>query len=424
MISIVIAVIAGVMLGVFACKDTPAVVSDVDVETLAAEVLDAALPGGEDNAEIAGDLLFFAEKANIETTDAVAILLTFKENAEDLGAAFTALHTNEYDETAKRQTEKALSYVAAAVSADVAGDLFYAVMNERESSLPYTLSDCRKVATLYFTFYREAEGYSVADILSGDFSQFSEGEINTLLRSLAASLRAVKGLSSECKAYFLEKALLADDTGIPVSVGSVDVALLKEYINKALTSLFEGYESFLSFGAAFAANASAEIFLGASYDKQETTIYYGYDYDDWTMTEISKEEYEAYLTDHQGYDTAFAVEKMMNGYYDAEGIFRVLSDKDVELADRAAYLRTLYQAYAAITDTEKSEFAQNIQAFLELCGEDGAASEYSFDDVAAALSHLVGFNAKDGITEAERTAATQAIDAFDGYVYAYLPHLS
>ena len=436
---ILITMLTSVMLGVFACKETPEESIPVDTDALAAEVVNAALPEGTENQAITADLLRYLTKAGIEKADVVAILLSCKEHASEIGDLLTALHTEEYDETAKKQIADALALVATAASPDVAGDLYYAVASDIREELPYTLSDCRKVATLYFTFYREIEGYSYTDILNGEFDGMGEREINTLLLSLASSLRAVKGLSATAKRYLLEKALFLSDGLHDVSGFSTEnVTALKTYLDKLAVVFFNGYEAFVSYGAEFAANASAELILGIDYAREETTIYYGYNYADWEMTVLTKEEYETYLATKEGYDTAFPVETMSEGYY-GNGVFHALSKSDIALAEKASHLRVVYAAYAALTDAEKIAFETQLHSLLTFLGEDegmtaaifgkrlpdevSEESTVSFSEMITALSVLSTFDSRNGITQAERTAALQAIDAFNGYMHTYLPHL-
>lgn len=433
------AMIASLLLGVFACKETPEELPPVDVDSLAAEVVTAALPNGEDNEAIKTDLLRYMTKAEVEKADVVAILFAFKEHADEIGALLTALHTEEFDDTAKGEIADALALVATAVSADVAGDLYYAVASDLESDLPYTLSDCRKVATLYFTFYREIEGYSFTDLMKGDLKGLGEREINTLLVSLASSLRAVKGLSADSKAYLMEKALLLSD-GIEGTSGisQEDATALKTYIDRFVTLFFDGYEPFVSYGAAFAANASAETFLGATYAREETTVNYGYDYDTWEMTVLTEKEYESYLATKEGYDTAFPVEEMAEGYYE-NGTFHALSKSDIALAKKAGLLRVVHAAYAALSDEEKDAFKTHTEALLSFAAEDEAMtaalfgvrlsetpsneSTISFDELKTVLSALADFDSRSGITDEERTAATAAVNAFSDYMRGYFPHL-
>ena len=428
-----ITIALSLLLGVFACSETEPEVISLDTTLLISEVVDAALPNGEMNEAIKSDLIRYTEKAQIETADAVAILTLMKEHAEELGVALTALHTNEYDQTAKEQTGDLLSLVATAVSADVAGDLYYAVMSDRDEDPAYTLSDCKKVATLYFTFYREIEGYSVSDILSGDLTGMGERQINTLLRSLASSLRAVKGLSENSKTYMLERMRLYSDTiDLPTEIYGADALSVKAFTDEALAILFDGYESFVSYGASFAANATAETFLGVKYDQVETTLYYGYNFDTWETTELTKEEYERFLETEQGFDTAFSTEKMTDGYYE-DGVFHALSVADVALAKKAGRLLVAYEAYASLSPEEKSSFKQHTERLMQLLRNvfyDETLSEeitegdiYTFDEMVTALSDLIGFDPKDGISATEETAATQAIAAYTGYLHGYLPNL-
>ena len=296
---LILVLTASLALALFSCKDKPTTEPQPDIPALAAQAVEASLPESEDKEAIASALLSLLDAANVEDADKATILLIAKEN--ELGAALNALYTKDFDNEAKTQAEKALSLIANTVSADIAGDLFYAVKAEYSESLAYTREDCRKIANLYFTFYRDLGETELSALIQGDLQGLSARRVNTLLISLASSLHSMTGVSESGKEYLRSLALTMPEKIIEQrEISSVTVAT--EYLTRLITAVFNAYEPFLTYAAAFCSLSTAETFLGVDYERREGTLYYGYDYASATATEISREDYEA---KKGGYDAYF-----------------------------------------------------------------------------------------------------------------------
>ncbi len=428
---LILILVSSLALALFSCKDKPTVEPQPDISVLAAEAVAASLPASERQEEIASELLSLLDTAGVEDADQATILLLAKENA--VGAALTALYTKDFNEEAKKQSEKMLSLIANTVSADIAGDLYYAVEAGRAEALAYTREDCRKIANLYFTFYRDLGDTELSALFQGDLQGLNAKRVNTLLLSLASSLHSMTGVSEGGKAYLRELALTMPEEIIKQrEISSATIA--KEYLTRLITAVFNAYEPFLSYAAAFCSLATAETFLGVEYERREGTLYYGYHYDTALATEISREDYEAR---RGGYDAYFPIEKTFCGYTE-NGVFRIISDENVELAEKANKLNAAYLAYIALGDAEKAAFRQSLEQVLTVLKEDQLITasflgkslheesnllSLDFDGLCDALSPLSALNARDGLTAEELSLAQNAVTAFERYMHSYLPNI-
>ncbi|MBP5404877.1 MAG: hypothetical protein J6Y74_02905 [Clostridia bacterium] len=422
---------ASLALALFSCKDKPSSDPLPDIPVLAAEAVATALPESEEKEEIVSALLSLLDAAEIEDADKATILLLAKEN--DVGAALRALYTKDFNGEAKSQTEKALSLIANTVSADIAGDLFYAVEMSRSESLSYTREDCRKIANLYFIFYRDLGETELSALLQGDLQGLSARRVNTLLLSLASALHSMTGVSEGGKEYLRALALTLPEKIVRErKIASATAAT--EYLTRLINAVFRAYEPFLSYAAAFSSLATAETFLGVDYERREATLYYGYRYESAVATEISREDYEA---KRGGYDAYFPIEKIVRGYTE-NGVFRAISDEKIELAEKAQKLNVTYLAYVALDDAEKEAFRRSLDEVLTVLKEDQVLTasflgkslhvdsnlaSLDFDGLCDALRPLSVFNPRDGITDEELALARSAASAFERYMHSYLPNI-
>lgn len=428
---LILILVSSLALALFSCKDKPTVEPQPDIPALAAEAVEVSLPANEHKEEIAAALLSLLDEAGIEDADQATILLLAKDN--QIGAALNALYTKDYDDNAKKQSETALSLIANTVSADIAGDLFYTVEASRAETLSYTREDCRKIANLYFTFYRDLGDTELSALFQGDLQGLNAKRVNTLLLSLASSLHSMTGVSEGGKAYLRELALtMSEEIVKQRDISSATIA--KEYLTRLITAVFNAYEPFLSYAAAFCSLATAETFLGVDYERREGTLYYGYHYDTSAATEISREDYEAKIG---GYDDYFSIEKTFCGYTE-DGVFRIISDENIALAAKAYKLNVAYLAYIALGDVEKAAFRQSLGSVLTVLKEDQVLTasflgkslhidsnlaSLDFDGLCEALRPLSALNARDGLTDEELALARNAVAAFERYMHAYLPNI-
>jgi len=433
----IIALFASIMLGIFACKNTndPSSASE-NLPILITTLVNDALPNGEDNQAIAESLSYYLNKSETEDADAVTILRILDDNSKTLGAALTAIHAKEYDDRAKTQCRDALSLIAGAVSADVAGDIYFAIADDYYEVTPFTRSDCRKVANLYFTFYADLGQTTVAEIFDGNIGNMTEREVNTLLISLASSLRSASELSDLCKNYFRDKLLqMTAKYDFPSELPENELSAATDYYKELINAVFDGYGIFITYLSRFAANASAELFLGIQYAEEERTAYYGYNFDDWTPVNITEEEY---LAKTGSFDTYYTIEKMMKGYY-ADNAFHAIPEDDLDLAQNTIILKAAYKAYSALSENEKRSFHTHFEELLTVGGKDEiiaaailgkdiiekdeSVSPATFDELISAIAGLADFDSKDGISPSEHTNAVEAITAFDRYMHWYFPDL-
>jgi len=437
---ILICVAASLLLGLFACEDIPTT-PPADLTALTSETVAKALPNSEEKDAIAAAVTALFDSAATEDADREAVLLALKENASVIGAALIALHTKTYDSAAKEASEKALSLIANAVSADLAGELFYYAAANVKATLPYTVSDCKKVATLYFTLLGENEQTALGAFLNGNASNLGERELNTILLSLAASLRAVTGLTAESKAFLLTYLTEEiDSVSLPESISEENVTQAKSYLSNLLTALFDGYEPFVTYLAAYCSNADAELFLGAKFEQRDVTKYFSYDYDTWTATELSYEDYQRLANENgdDGENKYFSADLTVSGYLQGS-VFHEVKKSDITLAQKVQKLKVAYQAYRSMTTAEQTAFATALDdalkvvardpmiasAFLKktLHEKDESITSATLNELLTALAPLSAFNVKDGVTDTERTSAENALNVFEKFMHGYLPNL-
>lgn len=422
----------------FSCKKKDPTSTERSESELAIAAVTAAIPDGEDNDAIASSLLSLLHDAGMEKAEIVAVLLAFEKEGTTLAPALLALQSGAYGEDNSSACFVALQTIANAVSPEVAGDVFFTAAMKGKDSLPYTRSDCNKIASLILGQDTPFGADLLEEIRQGDYSSTNEKELNTLLLSLASSLRKAVGISAGAKEYLsslAETAIqsllsgeeLSDQTAATLAKG-------KALMLSLLGVLRDGYDVILTYAANFLSYSDARLILGLPYEKQEATLYYGYRYATWESVLITKEEYEARSGD---YDDYFLTEVTQKGFT-VGGDFRVISEEDADLADRVYRLLSSYRAYSALTDKEKSAFLLSLDAFLtalsseqELVAafldrtliEESGASAASAEEMISALAGLASFDATDGVSEGERTAASQAIGVFESYLHGYLPKI-
>ena len=147
-ILLIFALLLPLTVGLFACEEGKSAPT-LSTEALAAQCVEAALPENEEKGTVAGELLALFEEAGLTQAEIRASLLSLKE-AENLAPALLALHQKNYVAEDTASYRSALQAVANAVSPEIAGAVFYACAKQVNDAPPYTLSDCRKIASLLF----------------------------------------------------------------------------------------------------------------------------------------------------------------------------------------------------------------------------------------------------------------------------------
>ena len=432
---------------VFACKKKV----DPSEETIATSELsrravDAVLPNGEENAAAANSLLTLLTDAGLEEAEIRAVLFSFTENDTACADAFVDLGKASFSKEHFVSYRVALQIAANAVSPEVAGTIFFTAASAANDDLPYTLSDCQKIASLILSDEITLGTESLDSLLDGEYTAAKEKKINTALITIASSLKKAVGISDGAKQYLYSLAMETIDDLFADSESelSEQTRLLIEKGRRLLFTLAgilkNGYDVILTATADFLSYADARLFFGLPYEKKDGVIYYGCYYDDpdnWRTVVISKEEYEAQSGD---YDRYVKISGTTKGFT-VNGTFVPVSDEDAALADRVYRLHTAYRAYRAFPSEKVDSFLSVFHSILTVLSEepDFLASlldrtthesadtvvtsfdRQAFDRMIDTLSTLSAFDATDGVSENERTVATQAITAFESYLHGYFP---
>ena len=427
-------------IGLFACKDKDAE-ARVTKEELAARTVDAIAPEGAENAKLASDLLSLLDEAGLEEAETTAVLtalLTDKEATKyyyalfDLSEkVFRSEHAATYRET--------LSKVAQAVSPEVAGAVYYAAAKRENDSLPYTLEDCRKLASLLLSQNAAFNADLLESSSKGDALPLSEKEATTAVLSLAASLRKAVGVTQGAKDYLYERAnakigeLVTESE--ETSAETKDALLrLRTLVGSLVTQLRDNYDLALTFAAEYLSAAGARILLGQPYERRECTVYYGYRYADWSKTPISQEDYLARRGD---YDEYLAIESNVKGFT-VNGEFVIISDQDAETADRIYRLNVAYRTYSLLGESEKAQIRTALPDLLAILGEnqgvvaeltgrpiidDSGAPASTLEELLTVLPQTATYDVTDGITDEERSAAANVTALFESYLHGYMPRV-
>jgi len=426
------------MIGLFACKKDPLPTQE-STEELAAKTVETIIPGGENNAKIASDLLALLREAGLEDAETRAVLTALDTEGSakyeyaliDISAGvLRAEHDNSY--------LAALQAISGAVSPDLAGAIYYTAAKRERADLPYTLDDCKKLASLILS---QTAAFDF-DLLNGlsetPTLSMSEKEATTALVSLAASLRQAVGISQSAKDYLysLAENRIAELNGSDDATDESQATLtqLRNLLSSLAAGLRDRYDLALTYAAEYLSAADARLLLGQAYERQETVIYYGYRRSDWSKTPISEEDFRAR---RGGYDDYLEIETTLKGFT-VNGRFIAVSDVDAAQADRVYRLNLAYRAYNALDDASKSAFRASLPDLFEIFKqnqgiaadllnreiiEDSGAPAASFDDLLAALPAIADYDVTDGVTEAERTTAEQTLAVFERYLHGYLPRI-
>ena len=144
--------IAALTTGFFACKKEAAPTrTSLSESELALEVAAAAFPTGEENQAIADALLALLHEAALEQGEKLDALTALKAAGPSIAPALLSVKENAYSTDRFTAIRDALRIIAKAISPEVAGEVYYAAAKAYKSDLPYSLSDCRKVASFYFS---------------------------------------------------------------------------------------------------------------------------------------------------------------------------------------------------------------------------------------------------------------------------------
>lgn len=407
----------------FACGDkTPEEPAAPDKGELALALVENAFPAGqEDKAEIASAILSLLERADLEDAETIAVLSGLKGDAAFMTVALD-LKANTYTTDHANLYHTLLSDIATAVgSPEIAGRVFYTAASNFKTDLPYTASDCEKLAPLILGQDLSLGGEVFEAITEGETAGLNEKEVNTMMLTLVSALRKAVGISSSAKSYLLSLATEAvnsfsgeDELGETLADAFEQN---KQYIVTIVAAFIDGYDEILSFAADILDIADARLIIGLPYEKEERTIYYGYNYDSWTKTVISKEEYDARAG---GYDEYFEDNATVKGFT-VNGTFVMISDEDAALADAAYRLSAAYSSYLSLTDEKKQALQSGIINLLESLAEETEHEGATFDELVTALSALTTFDPTDGISAAERSAAQTAVQTFESFINGYLP---
>lgn len=425
-------------IGLFACKKDPTPTNE-SVDDLALKTVNEVIEEGENNVEYANKLLSLLRDAELEDAEIYAALNALRgENSAkyeyaviDVSAGvLRAEHTASY--------RAALQAIAGAVSPDIAGAVYYAAVKRERTELPYTLDDCKKLSSLILSQTSAFDLNLLDDLSEKKTLSMNEKEATTAIVSLAASLRQAIGITQGAKDYLYSLAtariaeLQADEDASEETKESLST--LRAFLTAISAHLRDRYDLALTYAAEYLSAADARLLLGQSYERQESVVYYGYRYDDWSKTPISEEDFRAR---RGGYDEYLEMQTTLKGFT-VNGRFYAVSDEDAATMDRVYRLNLAYRAYSALDDGKKSAFraalpdlfqilVQNQAIVADLLNreiiEDSGAPAASFEELLAALPAIADYDVTDGITEAERTAAAQTLAVFEKYMHGYLPKI-
>ena len=423
---------------VFACKEKAKRTSELTVEQLALKFVNESVDGEEDNAAIASALLSLLQRAGLENAEIRATLLALDESEDDFSAALSDL-VGTFQSEHSAQYYAFLRVIGRTVSPEYAGVVFYTARNDGSTTLPYTLEDCRKIATLLFSQDAAFGSDMLEDYLEEGYTTANERQVTTFLLSFSAALQKAVGLSASAKEYLYSLMENGLENVLPEDLATeLDPAIVTQgtgILLKLAACLRDSYDVSLGYAAAYLSAADARLLLGLPYEKKESTLYYGYYYEDWQMVPLSKEDYEARVGDYDEHLTKTSTNKG----FTVKGEFLPFSEKEVALAERVYRLDLAYRAYQTLTAEEQTAFRTALPAFLNILGEEQAfvaalldrpvLQEESdlvaadLDELLTALSAIGSFDATDGISTEERAVATQASEVFERYLHGYLPKI-
>ena len=420
------------------CGDPEPSVLAPSIDEIATQTVEAILPAGESNAEVKSALLALFDKVGLEKAEIRAVFGALQTQGDVIAPALLSLKDKTYTQENADSYRTALQAAANAVSPEIAGEIYYAVASEANPELAYTLSDCRKLAPLLLgqdpSFGWEA--------LQQDNNDMTAVQINTILRTLSASLRMAVGIGDGAKEYLYSLAaqsvdtLFADENAMAFS--SADISKSKELILSVVAAIRDGYDAILTYTADYLAFADARLIIGLPYEKQERLVYVKYSWEDWTTTPVSEEEYLA----HEDEDDYFSLNTTVKGFT-IGGTFLEINDEDALLADKVYRLLTAYRAYSALDEKAKESLRLSTHTVLTILSDKQAQElvagllnrsltdsadtpvkafdRAAFDQMLSELSALSAFDATDGITKEERDKANRAIASFESYLHSYLP---
>lgn len=434
---LIFACILALSAGFFACEEkAPSTPETLDKDALALSLTRAAFQGDEAYDDVANALLSLLSDAGTEDAESIALLSALKEKGDAFAEVYLDIKNNSYTIERAALYRDALSTVAASVgSPEVAGRIYYAAAKKYREDTPYTLSDCEKLAALLLGQNMAVGGDILEALLNGNTDSLNQKEVNTLMLTLVSAFKKAVGISPQAKEYLLSLASSALDELEEKGADPQISALLEEnkaYLRSLLSAFLGGYDAILSFTSDFFDKADASLFMGLPYEKEERVVYYGYKYDGWKTTIITKEQYDARSG---GYDEYIAREATVKGFT-VDGTFIVFTEEDARLADNAYRLYTAYTAYLATSPEAKSALQRALDEILTVLSgaqdtlsylfdreliENSGAPAATFDELIAALPALSSFNATDGIGDEERSAASQAISTFESFLHGYLP---
>ncbi len=425
--------------GLFSCDKEREPDASTDLNALSLEVTSAAIPEGDTNAEIAEKLLSALTEAGFEKAEIVASLRALKEKANGITDVLIGLYDGAFSKESIKTVYVALGAIANAVSPERAGELYYSVASSISTDLPYSQADCRKVASLLFALNADLDDSFVSGIFNDGLSSVGTKELNTLFQSLSASLIQTKTISDGAKAFLYEQLTqVIDEYEIPSDFTPEQVEnmlAVKQYFKDLAKVILDHFEAAISYASAFFESASARLVHGGSYVKTDEVLYYGYVYETWNATQITKEEYEARAGE---YDDYFMLEGTALGYYNGDRFVKI-PNKDVELGEKVYTLQVLYRAYQKLSTSEKNAFdlfadacctvlsrdEASLSALLNLPAHDPVqgAETATWSELLTALSTLSSFNSLDGVTVNESQTAFAAIAVCESYLRYYFPHL-
>ena len=409
----------------FACTDKSSEEEQptLDKGALALAIVDAAFPEErEDKVEIATALLTLLENANLEDAEVVALLSGLKGD-ESLATVCLDLKDNHYTSEHASLYHDTLSAIATAVGTpEIAGRVFYTAASSYSEDLPFTISDCEKLAPLILGQDLSLGGEVLDALMEGETDDLNEKEINTMMLTLVSALRKAVGISPAAKEYLFS--LVTDAMDALSTSGELSeelthaMELNKQYFISLASAILAGYDDILSFAANLFDIADARLILGLPYEKEDRTVYYGYKYQDWSMTMITKEEYDAHAGD---YDEYFAEEATVKGFT-VNGTFLMITDEDADLADAAYRLSAAYHSYSMLTNEKQQALESSISRIMDaLAEEEAEEAGATFDELLSAIAPLATFDATDGISAEERSLAKNAVQTFESYLHGYLP---
>ena len=424
--------------GLFACKEKEKTNPKTDVNALATLAVETSL--GEERAdkeEIAAALIALLNSASLEEAETVSALTGLINQGAAAAQVLIDLKAESFVLDHIKSYRDVLQTVASSVSPEVAGRIFYAAASKNKTDLPYSLSDCEKLAALVLGQDAAFGTDLLNKLMNGDLDVINEKQVNTFMITIASALRTAAGVSTGARAYFytLVERLFDEMPQEGISQETVTVIQNGKGTLLALAAVFrDGYDVILNAVADYLSSADAKLFLGFPYAREERTVYYGYTYETWTRTIITKEQFDAREGD---FDEFISMDATVKGFI-IDGVFTPITDEDADLADSVYRLSTLYAAYNAMTAENKAAFKQTLHDFLTVLNgdqgsvaaildkpliDDNGIAGISFDEFMSALPALSGFDMTDGISQAERTAANNAITALTSYLHGYLPRV-